>query len=230
MVTKRGKERRSVEKAPTTTPDWQAAVRRRTRFYILVAVLLAVLFGILVYQFFSRQQRFAPGELTSAVFTLRDVEIGTALTANMLEVREVTAKALPESHFRYVEQAVGQVTLYPLVRGEAVLPEKLSKKKGGAVAQRCPSGTWCVSVPVEWFIAAPPDLSEGDRLEIASVLPGESMEKAGFIATEVQVIALPEDEEAPAFVFAVDDQEALSILYARANKFQMIVLLRPAGG
>lgn len=230
MVTKRGKERRSVGKAPTTTPDWQAAVRRRTRFYILVAVLLAVLFGILVYQFFSRQQRYAPGDLTPAVFTLQDVKIGTALTPEMLEIREVSAKAIPDSHFRYVEQAVGQITLYPLVKGEAVVPEKLSGKKGGVVAQRCPAGTWCVSVPVAWFIAAPPALSEGDQLEIASVLPGESIEKAGFIATEVQVVALPGDEDPPAYVFAVDDQEALSILYARANNFQMFVLLRPAGG
>ncbi len=230
MVTKRGKQQRSVGTAPTTTPDWQAAVRRRTRFYILVAVLLAILFGVLVFEFFSRQQRYAPGDLTPAVFALQDVETGTGLTPDMLEVREVSAMAVPESHFRFVEQAVGKVTLYPLVKGEAVLPEKLSGVKGGAVAQRCPSGTWCVSVPVEWFIAAPPDLSEGDRLEIASVLPGESMEKAGFIATEVQVVALPADEESPAYVFAVDDQEALSILYARANKFQMFVLLRPAGG
>lgn len=230
MVDQRGKQQRSVGEAPTTTPDWQAAVRRRTRFYILVAVLLAVLFGILVFEFFSRQQRYAPGDLTPAVFTLQDVGIGTALTPEMLEIREVSAKAVPESHFRYVEGAVGQVTLYPLVKGEAVVPEKLSGKGGGAVAQRCPSGTWCVSVPVNWFIAAPPDLSEGDRVEIASVLPGESLEKAGFIATEIQVVALPEDEESSAYVFAVDDQEALSILYARANKFQMFVLLRPAGG
>jgi hypothetical protein len=35
--------------APTITPDWQAAVRRRTRFYVLIAVLLAGLFGIPVF-------------------------------------------------------------------------------------------------------------------------------------------------------------------------------------
>jgi len=29
--------------APLTTPDWQAAVRRRTQFYLLIAFLLAVL-------------------------------------------------------------------------------------------------------------------------------------------------------------------------------------------
>ena len=148
----------------------------------------------------------------------------------MLDVREVSVRAVPGSHFSYQEQAIGQVTLYPLVEGEVLLPEKLAGDRGGAVAQRCPSGKWCVSIPVAWFIAAPPDLAVGDRLEIASVFPGNSLEEAGFIATVVQVVALPAGGESPAYVFAVDDQEALSLLYARANEFQLLVLLRPAGG
>ncbi len=220
-----------VEKqAPTTTPDWQAAVRRRTQFYVLVAFLLAVLFGVLVFQFFSDQQRYSPGELTPALYAAEDIEIGSTLTGDMLEVREVPQAAIPPSHYRYKEQAVGQISLYPLLEGEVILPEKLSGEGGGAIAQRCPSERWCVRIPVDWFIAAPPDMAEGDRLEIASVFPGESIEKAGFIATEVQVVALPHNEELPAYIFSVDDQEALSLLYARANEFKLLVLLRPGGG
>jgi len=153
-------------KNPTTTPDWQAAVRRRTRFYVLMSVLLATLFGFLVFQFFSHQQQIAPGELASAVFADRDIEIGILITSEMLDIRDVSVRAVPASHFSFKEQAVGKVTLYPLVEGEVLLPEKLA----------------------------------GDR-----------------------------DEELPAYVFALDDQEALSLLYARANQFQLLVLLRPAG-
>ena len=220
----------TVKNTPTTTPDWQAAVRRRTRFYILVAVLLAALFGFLVFQFFSKQQQIAPGELTSAVFAARDIEAGTTLTGEMLDLRDVSVRGLPESYLSYQEQAVGQLSLYPLVKGEVLLPGKLAGARGSAVAQRCPSGKWCVSIPVAWFIAPPPDLAEGDRVEIASVLPGRGLDEAGFIAASVQVVALPGDGESPAYVFAVDDQEALSLLYARANEFQLLVLLRPAGG
>lgn len=43
------------KRSPTTTPDWQAAVRRRTRFYTLIALLLAILFGVLVFQLYSHQ-------------------------------------------------------------------------------------------------------------------------------------------------------------------------------
>lgn len=214
---------------PTTTPDWQAAVRRRTRFYVLVSILLAVLFGILVFQFFSSQQRIAPGELISAVFAAQEIKIGTTLTTEMLDVRDVSVRAVPGSHFSYKEHAIGQVMLYPLVKGEVLLPEKLVGNKGGAVAQRCPTRKWCVSIPVAWFIAAPPELSVGDRLEIAAVLPGKSLEEAGFIATEVQVVALTEDKGSSVYVLAVDDLEAISLLYARANEFQLLVLLRPVG-
>jgi len=105
------------KKIPTTTPDWQAAVRRRTRFYILAAVLLAVLFGFLVFQFFTNQQQIAPGELTSAVFAAEDIESGMILTADMLDIQKVSIRAVPGSHFSYKEQAVGQLTLYPLVEG-----------------------------------------------------------------------------------------------------------------
>lgn len=90
---------------PTTTPDWQAAVRRRTQFYVLVAVLLAVLFGILVFQLYFRQQQVAPGKLTSAVFTSQEINMGTVLTAEMLEVREVTHLSVSEVHFRFEEEA-----------------------------------------------------------------------------------------------------------------------------
>jgi pilus assembly protein CpaB len=215
---------------PTTTPDWQAAVRRRTRFYILVAVLLAILFGFLVFQFFTRQEAYAPGETTPALFAGEDIPGGTVLTGDMLEVKNVPRQALPADHLSFKEQAVGQLTLYPLVEGEVILPGKLAVEQGSALAQRCPAGKWCISIPVAWFVAAPPNLAEGDRLEIASALPGKSLEEAGFIATQVQVVGLPGGGENPAYVLAVDDQEALNLLYARVNEFQLLVLLRPAGG
>jgi Flp pilus assembly protein CpaB len=214
---------------PTTTPDWQAAVKRRTRFYVLMAVLLAILFGILVYQFFSDQQQNAPGVLTSAVFASRDIDSGLVLTDEMLVVREVSSKGVPESHLSHEEQAIGKLALYPLVDGEVILPEKLAGDQGSALAQRCPIGKWCVSIPISWFIASPPDLSVGDRIAIASSLSGRNMDETGFIAANVQVVVMPGMDDFPAYIFALDDQEALSVLYARVNEFQLLVLLRPAG-
>jgi len=216
--------------ATTTTPDWRAAVRRRTRFYVLAAALLAILFGFLVFQFFSSQQNYPPGETTSALFAADDLPGGTLLTREMLTPKDVPIQALPVSYLSFREQALGKRTLYPLGKGEIISPGKLARNQGSILAQRCPAEKWCVSIPTDWFIAAPMDLSEGDRIEIASVLPGKSLDEAGFIATQIEVVQLPSGEGEPAYLLAVDDQEAISILYARVNEFQMLVLLRPAGG
>lgn len=216
-------------RSPITTPDWQAAVRRRTQFYLLIAVLLAVLFGVLVYQFFAGQQ-VDPGAFTSAVFVKQDVPVGMAITVDMLEVRQVPEDAVPSLHYSFIEQVIGRATLYPLVAGEVVLPSKLMGDQGGPMAQRCLVGYWCVNIPQDWFVAVPPDLAEGDSLEIAAVMPGNPYDDAGYIATDVVVVALPVDGNGGAYLLAVDDEEALSILYAHANEFQLLVLLRPAGG
>ncbi len=216
-------------RAPLTTPDWQAAVRRRTQFYLLIAFLLAVLFGVLVFQFFAQQQEAQPGKLTMTVFANQDIPMGTAITSEMLVVRNVPGEAVPPLHYSFVEQVVGRVALYPLVSGEVILPGKLMGDSGGPMAQRCPAEYWCISIPAEWFVSAPPDLAEGDSLEIAAVQPGNPVDDAGYIATEVLVVALPQGHEGDSYVLAVDDQEALSILYAHANEFQLLILLRPVG-
>lgn len=217
-------------KVPTTTPDWRAAVQRRTRFYVLAAVLLAVLFGFLVYQFFSRQQAYTSVETTSALFAGENIPGGTILTREMIDVKDFPVQALPGSHLSFREEALGQRTLYPFIKGEVILGEKLARTQGSLLAQRCPAGKWCINIPVSWFIAAPPKLAVGDRVEIASALPGKDLEEAGFIATRVEVIELPGGGEVPAYLLAFDDQEAINLLYARVNQYQFLVLLRPAGG
>ncbi|MFL7813550.1 MAG: SAF domain-containing protein, partial [Anaerolineales bacterium] len=192
--------------------------------------LLAILFGFLVFQFFTRQGNYYAGETTSVLFAAEDIPSGTFLINELLEVKLVPRQVLPANYLNIPEQAVGQQVLYSLVKGEIILPGKLASGQGSVLAQRCPPRKWCIRIPEAWFLAAPMDLAEGDRIEIASALPGSPLEKAGFIATQVQVIDLPGSGENPGYVLAVDDQEALSILYARVNEFQMLVLLRPEGG
>ena len=168
------------KRTPLTTPDWQAAVRRRTQFYLLVAFLLAVLFGVLVFQFFIQQQDTRPQAFTAAVFASQPISMGTTITAEMLETRNVSQEAVPELHYSFTEQVIGRAALYPLAAGEVVLPGKLVGDSGGPLAQRCPSGYWCVSIPVEWFVAIPPDLAEGDSVEIAAALPGNPADEVGY--------------------------------------------------
>jgi len=215
--------------APNTTPDWRAAARRRTRFYLTAAILLAVLFGVLVYQFFNTQRSAVSGPLLPVVFAAQDIPAGATLSAQMMERKRVSSRAVPPSHISYPEQLIGRKALYPMIKGEVILPEKLLGEQGSLMAERCPGGKWCVSIPAAWFTAEPPELAVGDRVDIASAQPGSGREEAGFIASEVQVVGVPGGESNPAYVLAFDDQEALSLLFAYVNEFHLLVLLRPAG-
>ena len=215
--------------APTTTPDWRAAARRRSRFYLTAAVLLAVLFGVLVYQFFNSQRSAVSEPFIPVVFAAQYIRTGAILSTAIMGGKRVSSRAVPPSHISYSEQLIGRKALYPLVKGEVILPEKLLGEQGSLMAERCPGGKWCVSIPAAWFTAEPPELAVGDRVDIASALPGSGREETGFIASEVQVVGVPGVENNPAYVLACDDQEALSLLFAHVNEFHLLVLLRPAG-
>ena len=54
-------------------------------------------------------------------------------------------------------------------------------------------------------------------------------EQAGLIAVEVRVVQAPANET-EAIILSMKEREALALLYAWANEFKLLLLLRPAGG
>lgn len=219
----------SVRKYPTTTPDWRAAARTRRGIYTLAALLLSTLFAILIYQLYAREANYVWGNTFPAVFARHELERGEALKENSLEIKQVPPELLPDSYFDSIKPLIGSTLAYPVAEGEILVPAKLLDSKQGSLAYLCPAGKWCLNIPRDWFIAPPPELVLGDWVDIAAAYPGSSMEASGFIAGEVEVILLPGGNGSDAYVLALDDQEALAILYAHANDFQIMALLRPAG-
>ncbi len=217
-----------MSQAPLTTPSWRQAVRGRSRILALTAVLLSVLFAVLVFYPYAERMGATP-RAVQAVFARSDIAAGSVLTADQLEERHVPEDALPANHVVRLESVIGRAALYPMVAGEAVLPHKLLGGVGGPIAQRCPSGEWCVSVPMDWFAAPAPMLAEGDRVDIAASPPDMPPEETGIIAVQVRVVQPPADGT-QALILAMQEREALALLYAWGNEFELLLLLRPAGG
>ncbi|MGB2895344.1 MAG: SAF domain-containing protein [Anaerolineales bacterium] len=71
-----------------TTPSWAAGFRRRIPFYIILAVLLAALAGILTFFFLNNLQANAL-PTARALVAQRDLRSGTEITADMVETRPV---------------------------------------------------------------------------------------------------------------------------------------------
>ena len=105
---------------PETTPGWAAGFRRRIPFYIILAVVLAALAGILTFFFLDRLQANAL-PTARAVVARRNLGPGTELAADMVEARPVPEGLLPEGHMADVSQAIGRQLIAAVKENEVLL-------------------------------------------------------------------------------------------------------------
>jgi hypothetical protein len=148
----------------------------------------------------------------------------------MLETRRVPERFLPSAYYQGVEQLVGEEILHDLVEGQIITPVDLLLGDGGPTAARCPARFRCVSVPFDWFMADPPELYPGDRIDLAAVHPGLPEEELGFLAVDVQVVAILDQAEKQALILALGEQEALALSFARAQNYQFFLLVQSLKG
>lgn len=215
---------------PTTTPTWRAAVLRRRRWYALGSAALALGFGFLSYRIYALEQPHRVGPQTSAVFSGQEIPAGTRLTEEVLETRRVPESFLPAAYYQGIEHLVGEETLHDLVAGQIITPVDLLLGSGGPTAARCPVRFRCVSVPFDWFMADPPELYPGDWVDLAAVHPGLPEKELGFLAADVQVVAVLDQAEKRALILALGDQEALALSFARAQNYQFFLLVQSLKG
>jgi len=216
--------------SPQTTPPWKSSARRRVPFYLLTAILLAVVAGILTYNYLQavRVAAVASGE---ALVASQDIRPGSVLSEEMLETRDVPQAILPSGYLSTVSQAVGRVVLVPLAAGEVLLEGKLSGAPGGGLSAQLPDGRWALTLPEGWLVNPLPGLVAGDRIEIMAYQSGSPIEAAAVIVTGIDVLQFPGSGEHQGYLtLAVTLEEATAILYARSNGFALMILLRPQGG
>jgi Flp pilus assembly protein CpaB len=123
------------------------------------------------------------------------------------------------------------VAVVPISAGEVLLPNKLSGGPGGGLSARLPDGRWAMVLPAGWLISPVPELGTGDRIELLAYQAGQPIEEAAVIVSAVEVLAAGgRAESLESLTLAVTLEEATTILYARANGFALLPLLRPEGG
>lgn len=215
---------------PETTPSWAAGFRRRIPFYIILAVLLAALAGILTFFFLNSLQANAlPTE--RALVAERDLRSGTEITADMVETRPVPEGLLPEGHLTDAAQATGRVLITPVRANEVLLSSDFSGERGSGLSARLPDGRWAIVIPAGWFASPVPQVITGDHLDLLAYLAGQPVDEAGVIVSSVEILGFDGTSNHPdQLTLAVSIDEAVAILYARANGFSLLILLRPEGG
>jgi Flp pilus assembly protein CpaB len=214
----------------STTPDWGKGARRRIPFYIVSAILLAVLAAVLTFNYLQ-DVRAAAVPTGKAVVALQDIRLGTTITGDMVELRDVPEAALPPSRITSISDVAGRVATMPLSAGEVLLPSKVSAPGEGGLSSQLPDGRWAMVLPSGWMISPVPELSPGDRIELLTYLEGQPPGEASVVVSAVEVLAFSGDTSNPGqLTLAVTLDEAITILYARVNGFTLLPLLRPRGG
>jgi Flp pilus assembly protein CpaB len=218
-----------VSPLPETSPNWTASARRRLVFYLIAAILLAALAGILTFVYLDRL-RASSLPSNPAVVALVDIAPGDTIDETMVAIQPLPESALPLGYLTDLSQAVGRVAAVPIAAREVLLPGRFVGGGGEGLSGRLPDGRWAMILPVGWLISGTPELIEGDRLEIMAYQAGQPSDQVGVIVTAVEVMSFSGSPDSPdRLTLAVDLDQARTILYARVNGFSLLGLLRPAG-
>lgn len=122
----------------------------RSRFWLVVTLLLAVLTGTLVYQYLMQVQRASVDPtLVSQVVAKVRIPRDTKITAEMLGTEKVPEEYAFPSFLGDPGQAVGQFALADFLPGEPIPSTKVASDRSASDLQyKIPAGMRAIAVPV----------------------------------------------------------------------------------
>ncbi len=221
---------RSTPHATGTTPSWSGGFRRRIPFYILVAILLSLVSAVLTFLYLEDLRARSVPNLT-VVVALRDIRPGVTLTGEDVGLQEAPEGIVPSGHFTELDHVLGRSPLAMIHEKEVILSFDLAGGEQSSLSDRLPDGRWAMILPAAWLVSPVPTIREGDHVDLMAYLAGQPREELGLVVSAVECIGFtPGSERAEYLTLAVTEDEAQSILFARANGYSLLLLLRPAGG
>jgi len=206
---------------------------RSSRMLMFLSVVLAVLTTLALRGHLARLEAAAaaggPGE--PVVVTLRGLERGTVLGAEMLETRRVPARYRPPGALSRPSQALGRTLATELVPGEAVTSSRLAAS-GGPVAALVPLGLRAVPV----VVAVPRGVVvSGDRVDVlATFATGQPHTQTVVAGAEVLAVLPPMGPDelgaGTTLMLLVGPEVAEQLAYARAFADVAVAIAPPQEG
>jgi pilus assembly protein CpaB len=212
--------------ARSTTPNWSGGFRRRLPFYILIAIFFSLLAGVLAFVYLEdARARMLPS--IPVVVAARDLEPGTRLSVEELHVMTVPEAIVPSDALREISQASGRVLSVPIREQQVVLESQFIESSGKGISSHLPKDHWAFVMPTAWLASPVPSASAGDHFDLMAYQPGRPADEVGVIVSRVRL--LNGTESGAQIILVLTLEEAKTILYARANGFTLVLLLRPEG-
>jgi len=210
---------------------------------LVLAVAAAGSAAVLLSRWVNRQIALARVPTATVVVAAVDLPVGTRLAAEHLQSVEWPAASCPESAVSDAATLQGQIVAVHIVRGEAVLLDKLvSGRTGGDLAALLPEGSRAVSVRVDDVVGVAGFIHPGDSVDVIVTMRPDEAGEAPFVSKtilqDIRVLAVGKEVDArarqgdrvqPATVatLQVDSGQAEKLALA-ANRGQILLALRGA--
>ena len=152
-------------------------MRNRIFAVLAIAILAGGSLAYGTYNFMQAGPATATGIPTQpVVVAAADLQIGTALKKEDLQVIDFPQGAAPEGSFSQANDIVGRGIIVPMVKNEPVLAAKLASKEAGAgLPPVIPEGMRAVSVRVNEVVGVAGYVLPGNRVDVvATQSPTES--------------------------------------------------------
>jgi Flp pilus assembly protein CpaB len=214
---------------PTTTPAWPAGATRRLPFYLLASLVLAILAGLMTYNYLQQLRNEAVPSQEVLVARV-DLNPGESIESPAIEIRSIPEIILPEKYLTEPNQAIGRSPAAPIYANELINPNRLSGAGSSGLRGKLPDGTWAMVLPKDWLVSPIPPLVPGDRIDLLAYPPGEGIDSAGLLVSKIQIFdSIELEDRHNQLIIAVDLEQGKRLLFAHTNGYRIIPLL-PAEG
>jgi pilus assembly protein CpaB len=232
--------------------------RTRGCLWLTAGVIVAILAGVVAFLVLSRaagqptSAGVAAGRTVPVVVASQSVPVGTQLTAEMLEVRQVPVETTAEGAVGAVADAVGKVTMVDLYPGEVLLTQRLVDPNvisgDGRKALVVSEGQVLMAFPADDLMSKVGVLKPGDHVDLLFSLKfptattgteGSSEQLTTFnLLQNVTIAALVGGQtttggtsQGPpqALLFTIAPQDALVLKYVKDAGGTMDIVLRAPG-
>jgi len=211
-----------------------------SRLGLLLALILAVITGALVYAATNSSEDEAPlqagGETVLVVTAARDIPAGREIAADMVTLTRVESGAVLNGAFRDAAAVVGQVARIPIYAGEQLIPAKLAAEPArDGLSYVVPAGMRAMAIQVNKVVGAGGLVRPGDRVDILAVLDLEygdlvsgrtlTLPEAVIVAQNVEVLAVEQALENRPPASSVEGEEGTLVEQPEPNPEATVVTL-----
>jgi Flp pilus assembly protein CpaB len=202
---------------------------RPGRSLLLLALLFAIVAAVLVFLALNKndnkgdESAAAGSSTTKVVVAAQDISARTTLDADMLKVDDVPTDSVLKGSFSNADDLDGQVTRYPLLKGEQVVASKVGVQKDDETGLSFvfPQGMRAFSIQVSEESSAGGLILPGDLVDIIGILDEGTVgiDKAATLVQGVEVLAV-----------AQEAQEALPVARPTGTVTPAAVTVTPSAG